>query len=105
GTSIPFEELQGIYGAEEHADYVRRVLYAKHVRADPAITVAELTEIVKRIMSGEEPRDFYLELFNVNCKNPSKADLIYWPDLVPELPRDREPRAEEIAELAFRGTV
>lgn len=26
GTTIPFEEFQGIYGGEDHDDYVRRVL-------------------------------------------------------------------------------
>jgi hypothetical protein len=103
GTSIPFEELQGIYGAEEYADYVRRVLYGRRVAPDPAITKTELTEIVSRVLSGGEHRDFYMELFEVNCKHPSGSDLIYWPDLVPELPQDREPTAEEIAELAMRG--
>jgi hypothetical protein len=103
GTSIPFEEFQGIYGGEEHIDYVRRVLYAQRLRPDPAITKAELTEIVRRVLAGSDERDFYLELFEVNCKHPAKSDLIYWPSEVPELPQDREPTAEEIAEFAMRG--
>ena len=44
----------------------------------------------------------YLELFQINCKHPSGTDLIFWPNLVPELPQDREPTAEEIADLALR---
>jgi hypothetical protein len=101
GTSIRFEEFQGIYGGEEHADYVRRVLYRQRLYPDPAITKAELAEIVTRILAGGDDRDFYLGLFEVNCKHPSKSDLIYWPDQAPELPQDREPTAEEIAALAM----
>ena len=47
--------------------------------------------------------DFYLELFLANCKHPSETDLIYYPDLVPELPQDRDPTPDEIADLALRG--
>jgi hypothetical protein len=103
GTDLKVEEFQGIYGGEEHADFVRRLLYAKQLRPDPAITVAELSEIVRRILSVSDDHDFYLQLFQVNCQHPSKSDLIYWPDQVPELPKDREPTAEEIAKLALSG--
>ena len=48
-------------------------------------------------------RDFYVELFTVNCKHPSSTDLMFRPSLVPELPQGREPTAEEIADLAMRG--
>ena len=103
GTSIPFEEFQGIYGAENHEDYVRRVMFRRLLVQDPALTQSEMTEIVKRVMECATDRDFYLELFLVNCKHPSKSDLIYWPNLVPELPQGREPTAEEVADLAFRA--
>lgn len=99
-TSIPLEEFQGISGADEHADYVRRVLYRKIIRFDPSITFSEMTIIVSRILQAGSERDFYLELFIVNCKHPAKSDLIYWPSEVPELPQDREPTVEEIAALA-----
>lgn len=99
-TSIPLEEFQGISGAEEHADYVRRVLYGKQIRLDPTITFSEMKVIVRRILQAGTERDFYLELFIVNCKHPAKSDLIYWPSEVSELPKDREPTVEEIAALA-----
>ena len=51
--------------------------------------------------NGNLDYDFYLELFLVNCKHPSGSNLIFWPNLVPELPQDREPTPEEIAELAI----
>lgn len=103
GTDVPFEEFQGIYGGEDHEDYVRRVLYRQRLVPDPALTRPEMGEIVSRIMTMVEDHDFYVELFRVNCKHPSSTDLIYWPDLVPDLPQDREPMVEEIAELALRG--
>lgn len=105
GTDIPFEEFQGIYGGDGHEDYVRRVLFRRHLAPDPALTLEEMAEIVLRVMACAESHDFYLELFLVNCKHPSGTDLIFWPDLVPELPQDREPTPQEIAELALQGRV
>jgi hypothetical protein len=103
GTSIPFEEFQGIYGGERHEDYVRRVLYQQRLRPDPALSREEMTEIVSRAMTSGGDHDFYLKLFSVNCRHPSRTDLIYWPNLMPELPQGREPTVEEIASLGLRG--
>ncbi|MEI7687657.1 MAG: hypothetical protein WCL32_21840, partial [Planctomycetota bacterium] len=64
--------------------------------------LAEMTEIVSRVKAGGPDQDYYLELFQVNCKHPSGTDLIFWPDQVPELPQGRKPTAEEIADLALR---
>jgi hypothetical protein len=58
---------------------------------------------VARIMECAKDHDFYLELFLVNCKHASRTDLIFWPNLVPELPQSREPTAGEVADLALRG--
>jgi hypothetical protein len=101
-TAIPIEEFQGIYGAEDHEDWVRRVLY-QHSLKSVDLSREEMVEIVSRAMAGEgDPEcDFYLELFLASCKHPSGTDLIFWPELVPELPQDREPTAEEIADLAL----
>jgi hypothetical protein len=52
--------------------------------------------------NGDPDADVFLELFPVNCKHPSGSDLIFWPNLVPALPQDREPTAEEIAGLAMQ---
>jgi hypothetical protein len=103
GTAIPFEEFQGISGGEDHEDYVRRVLYRRCLSPDPALSRAEMTEIVSRVRAVAGDHDFYLELFMVNCRHPSGTDLIYWPNLVSEFPRGREPTAEEVAALALRG--
>lgn len=103
GTALPIEAFQGIYGAEDHEDWVRRALYRRSLAPSPDLSRAEMAEIVSRVIACDASRDFYLELFLVNCAHPSGSDLIFWPDLVPDLPKDREPTAEEIADLALRG--
>jgi hypothetical protein len=105
GSDLSIQDFQGIYGAEEHEDWVRRVLYRQSLAPSPDLSHAEMVEIVSRVkaVSSVAERDFYLELFLVNCKHPSGSDLLFWPNLVPELPQDREPTAAEIADLALRG--
>ena len=38
GTDIPSQEFQGIYGGDDHTDYVRRVLYRQQI--EPAFAIA-----------------------------------------------------------------
>ncbi len=102
GEDVPFEEFQGIYKSEDHEDWVRRLLYRQSLVPSADLSLEEMVEIVSR--SRDDPdRDFYRQSFLVNRKHPSGSDLLYWPSLVPELPQDREPTAEEIADLALRG--
>jgi hypothetical protein len=103
GTDLPLADFQGIYQSEEAEDFVRRVLFQRSLAPDPRVSLAEMTEIVSRVMACGDDRDFYLELFLVNSRHPSGTDLIYWPDQVPELPRGCEPTAAEVAVLALRG--
>jgi hypothetical protein len=105
GTAIPFADFQRVYESEDHAAWVRRLLYQRSLAPDPHLSRAEMAEIVSRVGACGADHGFFLELFLVNCKHPSKSDLIFWPDLVPELPQGRETTAEEIAELALRGSV
>jgi hypothetical protein len=102
GSATSIEELQGIYGAEDHEDWVRRLLYNQSL-IPTELSPDEMVEIVSRAMpqNGNPDYDFYLEVFLVNCRHPAGSDLIFWPNLVPELPQDREPTAEEIADLAL----
>lgn len=99
-VNLTLADFQGIYGAEDHEDFVRRVLYSRSLHPDPNLSLAEMTEIINRIRNLDDD-DFYIELFEVNCKHPSGTDLIYYPDEVPELPQDREPTSEEIAKVAL----
>jgi hypothetical protein len=102
-TGLSLADFQGIYKGEDHEDFVRRVLFRRSLAPDPSLSLAEMTEIVSRVIACEDDEDFFLELFLVNCKHPSGTDLIYWPDQVSELPQGREPTAKEISELALRG--
>jgi hypothetical protein len=103
GTAFPIADFQGIYGAEEHEDWVRRILYQQFLKPSSDLSRAEIIEIVSRVMLIGANYDFYLELFLVNCKHSAGSNLIFWPDLVPDLPQDRQPTAEEIAELAMQA--
>jgi hypothetical protein len=102
-TAIPFADFQGIYGGEEHEDWIRKLLYQKSLTADPNLARAEMVEIVSRVMAGGKDHEFFLELFLVNCKHPSGSDLIFWPRMVPEFSGNHQPSAEEIADLVMRG--
>jgi hypothetical protein len=102
GTDIPLVDFQGIYKSENPEDFVRRVLFQEVLAPDPGITPAEMAEVVSRVAACGDDRDFYLELFVVNCRHPSGTDLIFYPDLVPGLPQDREPTPEEVAVLALQ---
>ena len=65
----------------------------------------EMMALVERIFRAEgtgEQADEDVELFVANCLHPSKTDLIFWPELVPEL-RGRVPTVEEVVDLAMRG--
>ena len=108
GTGLPLTDFQGIYKSEDPEDFVRRVLFQQGLEPDPNISIAELTEIVslKSRWGRAKDRDYIgpaiPELVPVTTrKHPSKTDLIYWPNLVPELPQGREPTAAEVAELAM----
>jgi hypothetical protein len=103
GTALALADFQDISSAEDPEDFVRRVLFRQAIRPDPTLTREEMTEIVSRATAVTDDSDFYLELFLANCKHPSGTDLIYWPNLVPELPQDRDPTPEEITDLALRG--
>jgi hypothetical protein len=101
GTALRLNDFQGIYKAVGAEDWVRGVLYRKCLHLIPDLSRAEMAEVVSRVLAGGDAHDFYLELFLLHCRHPSGSDLIYWPNRVPELPQDREPTAEEIADVAL----
>jgi hypothetical protein len=107
GVAVPFEDFQGIYGGMDHAEWVRRLLYRQVTPRLDDLTLEEMIEIVSRLMpqNGHPDSEFYLQLFLANSKHPGGTDLIFWPNLVPELAQDREPTAEEIADLALKGVA
>jgi hypothetical protein len=102
GTTLTHAGFQNIHASARPVEFVRRVLFQRHVTRDPKLTRAELAQIISQLMTCAPDHDFYLELFLTNCRHPSGNGLIFWPSQVPELPQDREPTAAEIADLAMR---
>ncbi|MEL7500799.1 MAG: hypothetical protein AAFN77_24615 [Planctomycetota bacterium] len=82
GTEIPYAEFQGIYGGEEHENYVRRVLTAKLTAPDSTIGREQLVEMFKRV-SDNPSDDSYLEFAFSKIKktfgDAQVSDLVFWP--------------------------
>jgi len=82
GTDIPMSEFQGIYGGEDHVDYVRRVLYYRLIKPAPGVTRAELAEVVRRAMPTNEFFDqhqAYMAVFDANVPLERASNLIFYP--------------------------
>ena len=81
GTTFDFREFQGIYEAEEHDDWVRRVLTRPLVKAVPDVTREELVEIARRAMCFEPdfPNEAYMLIFDANVPLPNASNLIFCP--------------------------
>lgn len=81
GTGLKFEDLQGIYGAEDYEDYVRRVLHDWTVKPADGVTREELAEVVRRSMprSGYADREAYMAVLDANVPSPKASNLIFYP--------------------------
>ena len=82
GPDIPMQEFQGIYGGEDHEDYVRRVLYYRLIKSAGGVTRAELAEVVRRAMPQNEFTDRhegYMAVFDANVPLPGASNLIFYP--------------------------
>jgi hypothetical protein len=116
GTAIPIEEFQGIYGAEDHEDWVRRVLYYKCIKPAAGVTRAELTEVVRRAMSTDvdfRQREAYMAVFDANVPLDGASNLIFYPpDYDPKTNTwgsgrpicEYEPTPEQIVDWALGAT-
>lgn len=82
GTDISMQELQGIYGGEDHEDYVRRVLYHRLIKPATGVTRAELAEVVRRAMPQNEffgRHEAYMAVFDANVPLEAASNLIFYP--------------------------
>lgn len=82
GTDIPFSEFQGISGAEEHIDYVRRMLIDRATDASPDLGREDLMAMFAKVLAN--PRDDeYLQYVFTTIKqtygDPQVSDLVFWP--------------------------
>jgi hypothetical protein len=102
GMDIPFSEFQGIYGAEEHIDYVRRVLTDGATEAFPGLDREGLTTMFAKVLA-DPCDDAYLQYVFSTIKktfgDTQISDLVFWPgeyfgdgnnhrELTPELMAD-----------------
>ncbi len=80
-TDLAFEDFQGIYGAEDHEDYVRRILYSRAIKPTPGAMREELAEVVRRSMPQNGHADYqaYMAVFDVNVPLPRASNLIFYP--------------------------
>lgn len=111
-TKIPFEHFQGIYGGEDHSDWVRRVLYYQQIKPVPDVTREELIEIVYRAMSinGNHNTEAYMAILDINVPLPDASNLIFYPpDYEPatntwgggRIMGEYDPTPEQIIDWAF----
>jgi hypothetical protein len=81
-TAIPFEEFQGICGGQDHADWVRLVLYEQFIKPAAGISREELAEVVRRAMPTNEyfdQHEAYMAVFDANVPREGASNLIFYP--------------------------
>lgn len=67
------------------------------------LTREQMLALVTRLYRAEgtaEDASRDLGLFIANCDHPSSTDILFWPELVPEL-QGRIPTVEEVVDLAM----
>lgn len=82
GTDLAVLDFQGISGGQDHRTWVCKLLAEASVRLVPAITCAELVEMVRRVKAGEgaeEEIEFWLGMLAVNLPDPQVSNLLFWP--------------------------
>lgn len=80
-TSIPFEHFQGIYGGEDHIEWVRRILHDQLTKPVDDVTREELIEIVRRAMpqNGYSDAEAYMAILDKNVPRSKASNLIFYP--------------------------
>lgn len=82
GIDIPLEDFQEIYEAEDHENWVRRVLFFRLIKPASCVTREELTEVVRRAMPENEffdQHEGYMAVFNANVPLENASGLIFYP--------------------------
>jgi hypothetical protein len=81
GTDLPFSLFQGIYGGEDHVDWVRRVLYYRLIKPAAGVTRKELVEVVRRAMpqNGDPECEAYQLILDANAPREDASSLFFYP--------------------------
>jgi len=106
GSQLTFRDFQGIYGAQEHDEFVEELLVSLHTPAAPSLDRAELVRLVQSVL--DDPVNDKLirhaeATIDKTLGVSGFTDAIFWPDLF--FGPDRaggEPTAEQIADELLR---
>lgn len=82
-TEVTYDEFQGIYGGEEHEDFVRRVLIRQLATAVPTLDRDQLTEMFTRVnedTSDEVYLEFVFSTIEKTFGDSQVSDLVFWPE-------------------------
>lgn len=82
GTDLSFSDFQGIYWAEEHIDFVRRILVAQATEADRNLTRQDLVEMFRRVLDDpcdDEYLTFVFQTVEKTYGDRQASDLVFWP--------------------------
>jgi hypothetical protein len=81
GTELSVSVFQGVYGSENHANFVRRVLRKQRIKPVHDVTREELVEIVRRAMKPDRDglHEGYMAVFECNVPRPHASNLIFYP--------------------------
>jgi hypothetical protein len=82
GTDIPFSEFQGIDGAEDRVDYVRRVLTGRAPEASPGLDRHGLAAMFAKVLA-DPCDDVHLQYGFTTIEktfgDAQVSDLVFWP--------------------------
>jgi hypothetical protein len=79
GTALVFRNFQGIYGAEEAEDWVKRLLTCQCVKPFSGVTRAELVELVVRIKASGPEQEAFMAIFDANVPLRNASNLVFYP--------------------------
>lgn len=106
GLSIPFERFQGVYGAQEHSEWVEGLLVANAVDSETDLSRERLVTLVQSVLddaTDDKQLTFVSTLVEKSLGVLDFTDAIYWPDqFFGHGDVKREHTAEEIADELLR---
>lgn len=116
GTELTVSSFQGVYGSEDHANFVRRVLRKQRIKPVSDVTREELVEIVRCAMNPDLVglREAYMAVFDCNVPRPHASNLLFYPPDYDHSSntwgggtpmRDYDPSPEQIVDWALDTTA
>jgi hypothetical protein len=102
GSRLMFEDFQGVYGAEEHRDFVVRVRLLALADARPHWTREDVVQAVAAVLADttDQQRLAYTDgVLRATYGETGFMDALFWPEEV--FGEDIEPTAEQIADLVL----